>query len=73
MPRAPRNKPAPSENNGRPFSTMQSLNPGDDAAPGTPGTGEDICPTCQGKGRVASGQCPNCGGTGTVIEGIGGA
>ena len=28
------------------------LNPGDEAAPGTPGTGEDICPECHGKGRI---------------------
>ena len=24
--------------------------PGDEAAPGTPGTGEDICPQCKGSG-----------------------
>lgn len=27
----------------------QMLNPGDEAAPGTPGVGEDICPECQAK------------------------
>lgn len=27
-----------------------SLNPGDEAAPGMPGTGEDTCPTCDGTG-----------------------
>jgi hypothetical protein len=49
------------------------INPGDEAAAGTPGTGEDICEVCQGSGKAASGgQCPNCGGTGKVIEGIGG-
>jgi len=49
------------------------LNPGDDAAVGTPGTGEDICQTCHGSGKtVMGGQCPNCGGTGKVVEGIGG-
>jgi hypothetical protein len=48
-------------------------NPGDDAPPGTPGTGEDVCSECQGKGRLASGApCPNCGGTGVVIKGIAG-
>lgn len=51
----------------------EPLNPGDDAAPGTPGTGEDICPRCGGKGTIEGGQCQNCGGTGKVIEGIGGA
>ena len=48
-------------------------NPGDDAIAGTPGTGEEICPHCRGKGRVADGRCPHCGGTGKIIEGIGGA
>jgi hypothetical protein len=50
----------------------EPLNPGDDAAPGTPGTGEDICRRCGGSGRIDGGVCPNCGGTGKVIEGIGG-
>lgn len=49
------------------------LNPGDDALPGTPGTGEDICEVCHGSGKtVSGGQCPNCGGTGKIVEGIGG-
>ncbi len=48
------------------------LNPGDDAAPGTPGTGEDVCPVCQGKGKASNGPCPNCGGTGIVIKGVAG-
>ncbi|WP_241665517.1 DUF2934 domain-containing protein [Teichococcus oryzae] len=48
------------------------LNPGDDAAPGTPGTGEDVCPECQGSGRVANGACRKCGGTGIVIKGMAG-
>lgn len=51
----------------------QSTNPGDEAAPGTPSTGENICPVCNGSGRIESGECQNCGGTGKVIEGIGGA
>ncbi len=51
----------------------EPLNPGDDAAPGTPGTGEDICPRCGGRGTIGGGECQNCGGTGKVIEGIGGA
>ena len=50
-----------------------SLNPGDEAAPGMPGTGEDTCPTCDGTGRVNGAPCPDCGGTGMVIQGIGGA
>jgi hypothetical protein len=46
--------------------------PGDDAPPGTPGTGEDICPECGGSGRKDGAPCPNCEGTGRVIKGIGG-
>jgi hypothetical protein len=49
-----------------------SLNPGDAAEPGTPGTGEDVCPDCKGSGKIESAPCPTCGGTGKVIEGIGG-
>jgi hypothetical protein len=49
------------------------LNPGDDAWPGTPGAGENVCPDCGGSGRLESRACPTCGGTGKVIEGIGGA
>ena len=36
--------------------------PGDEAAPGTPGAGENICPACKGSGRVQGRPCPNCGG-----------
>jgi hypothetical protein len=43
-------------------SLMTKLNPGDEAARGTPGTGEDICPQCDGSGRIDSGPCPNCSG-----------
>lgn len=46
--------------------------PGDEAPPGTPGTGQDMCRKCQGTGRVNGKECPDCGGTGFVIEGIGG-
>ncbi len=46
---------------------------GDDAAPGAPGTGENVCPECSGSGRLGSKPCPHCDGSGKVIEGIGGA
>jgi len=49
------------------------MQPGDEAPPGTPGTGENICPICRGSGRVGQSLCPDCGGTGKIIEGIGGA
>lgn len=48
------------------------VEPGDEAEPGTVGTGENLCPECQGTGLVANAPCRNCGGTGVVIEGIGG-
>ena len=48
------------------------VNPGDDARPGTPGTGENVCPDCKGSGRLANVPCKTCGGTGKVIEGISG-
>lgn len=48
------------------------LNPGDDAASGTPGTGDDVCPVCQGKAKVNGAPCPNCGGTGVVTKGVAG-
>jgi hypothetical protein len=47
--------------------------PGDEAAPGIPGTGEDICPECNGSGRKGANRCPNCEGTGKIVRGIGGA
>ena len=47
--------------------------PGDQAPPGTPGAGENLCPRCRGSGRIDGGACPVCEGSGKVIEGIGGA
>jgi len=46
--------------------------PGDVARQGTPGTGEAICPACQGSGRIEREPCPNCNGSGKVVQGIGG-
>lgn len=48
------------------------LKPGDEAAPGTPGSGEDVCPDCAGTGTLQGESCARCGGTGIVQEGIGG-
>jgi len=53
-------------------AAQPKLEPGDEAEPGTAGTGENLCPECQGSGLVANAPCRNCGGTGIVIEGIGG-
>ena len=48
------------------------LAPGDQAKAGTPGTGENICPDCNGSGRREGRSCPACEGRGIIIEGIGG-
>ncbi len=44
--------------------------PGDEAPPGTPGTGEDVCPDCGGSGRVDGADCQNCLGRGRIIKAI---
>ena len=47
------------------------MNPGDQAPPGTPGTGETICSACGGSGRLDAGvECPDCGGSGRIIQAI---
>ena len=47
--------------------------PGDEAAPGAPGSGEAICPECNGTGQRDDGSpCPSCEGSGKIIQGIGG-
>ena len=51
---------------------VQGQNPGDEAPPGVPGTGEGLCQVCHGTGKVDGKACENCGGTGKVVEGIGG-
>ena len=58
---------------GTPQDPRPGMAPGDEAPPGTHGTGEDICPECKGSGQVAAGECPRCAGSGRVIKGIGGA
>jgi DnaJ-class molecular chaperone len=45
---------------------------GDDALPGATGTGENLCPECNGSGTLENKPCQTCDGTGKVIEGIGG-
>jgi hypothetical protein len=65
------------QSGGAPSAVMvgggQDLSPGDEAAPGTVGSGDDVCPVCSGSGKNAGGgACPNCRGTGIITEGIGG-
>jgi hypothetical protein len=62
----------PKQADPRPADRSQ-IAPGDEAAPGTPGTGEDICPECHGSGKKAGKRCENCAGTGKIVRGIGGA
>lgn len=57
-----------------PSGAAPPMAPGDEAAPGTPGTGENICRACGGTGQLGStGPCPECCGTGRITVGIGGA
>jgi len=53
------------------MSDTERKNPGDEDASGTPQTGDDICPTCNGSGSVGHKACPDCDGSGriTVIVG----
>jgi DnaJ-class molecular chaperone len=53
--------------------TDPDMNPGDEARPGTPGTGEDVCPACHGSGKLEGAACKTCGGSGKVTRAIGGA
>jgi len=54
-----------------------NLIPGDEAPPGTPGTGENLSenlyPARDGSGKQDSQKCEQCTGTSKMIEGIGGA
>jgi len=60
--------------NEKPSAPMPGdINPGDDFAPGTPGTGQVPCPACHGSGRIEQTRCATCGGTGKVVRGVGGA
>jgi DnaJ-class molecular chaperone len=47
--------------------------PGDEARPGSPQTGEQICPACHGSGRLGAASCAECGGSGRVVRLVGDA
>jgi DnaJ-class molecular chaperone len=51
----------------------ETRNPGDEARPGSPQTGEAPCPACSGKGKREDQPCPDCGGTGLVTVIVGDA
>jgi hypothetical protein len=46
--------------------------PGDEAPPRTEAAGADVCPECNGSGKLDGQECPACEGTGNVMRGIGG-
>jgi hypothetical protein len=52
---------------------VDEMAPGDEAPPGAPGTGEDVCPKCDSSGEVDGETCPNCDGTGRIVRGLSGA
>ncbi|MGE5514546.1 MAG: hypothetical protein ACM31D_01870 [Bacteroidota bacterium] len=60
-------------NDKQPQENTRFSKPGDQAPPGTPGTGEALCPTCGGRGTLDGRPCVDCAGTGIVTQGIGGA
>jgi hypothetical protein len=64
--------PAAGARPGGTAGTAAPMRPGDEAPAGTPGTGEDVCPSCGGSGRLAGRACPACQGSGRVNRGIGG-
>lgn len=47
--------------------------PGDEVPPGTPGSGDDVCPRCNGSAKVEGRECEYCAGTGAITRAIGGA
>jgi hypothetical protein len=63
--------PGPVKGGGAP-SPGVTERPGDQAPPGAPGAGENLCPECSGTGKVNGHPCDQCKGTGKVITGIGG-
>jgi hypothetical protein len=70
-PRSPTKKPANPSVAGE-EDPGAALDGGDEANPGTPGSGEAPCHRCGGSGKLNGAPCPTCGGTGTVVQGIGG-
>ncbi len=59
--------------NSKPIETAGEMAPGDEAKPGTPGTGEMTCLDCHGSGSRGEQQCATCAGSGMIVKAIGGA
>lgn len=47
--------------------------PGDEAPPGSPQSGENLCRRCGGTGQVEDRPCPDCNGRGTTTVLVGDA
>ncbi len=47
--------------------------PGDEARPGSPQSGENVCPDCSGSGRRDGKTCTTCAGTGRITAIVGDA
>jgi hypothetical protein len=47
--------------------------PGDEVAPGTQQSADNLCPRCGGSGSLAEAPCPDCQGTGQVTTLVGDA
>lgn len=65
-----------SENSENPENHGHSgqMNPGDEVPPGSPDSGEAICPDCAGSGKSPDGAyCGTCDGTGKVTQLLGDA
>jgi hypothetical protein len=63
----------PARRPGRGVPADLARKPGDEAPPGAPGTGENVCRRCDGSGKVDGATCPECKGTGVLTVVIGGA
>jgi hypothetical protein len=70
-PRSSSDKPAANPSVAGEEDPGAALDPGDEAAAGTPSTGEAVCQRCGGSGKLAGSMCPTCGGSGKVVHGIG--
>jgi len=64
---------APGSRAGQATTVPDHMRPGDQAPEGTAGTGETVCPSCGGSGKLGASACPECEGTGRITVGIGGA
>jgi len=50
----------------------EAMAPGDEAPPGDPSAGENLCRTCNGTGDVDGKSCETCGGSGKVSTAVSG-